>query len=121
MWNPKRIVGGDTKFAPPLDSLCRARVAVLAARRAKNITETAFKPITPMKMSSGLGDFYGTIGGKVPYIEQGSFMHQKKKGDFHSMPPNILTNPIKKASRGALPSILAILSFTPFSHSLPII
>lgn len=77
--------------------LLRARVAQLTARRAKNVADLAFKPCTPMKNSSGLGDFYGTIGGKVKYVEQGSFMHTKKKGDFVSMPPNIVTNPVKKA------------------------
>mmetsp|Transcript_32491 Transcript_32491/g.92084 ORF Transcript_32491/g.92084 Transcript_32491/m.92084 type:complete len:322 (-) Transcript_32491:182-1147(-) len=76
------------------------RVAAITARNSKRMTDMPFKPGTPMKSSSGLGDFYGTFGGKTKYIEQGSFLHQKKKGDFVSMPPNIVTNPIKKGSYG---------------------
>jgi hypothetical protein len=31
------------------------------------VSSNSFKPASPMKHSVGLGDYYGTIGGKIPY------------------------------------------------------
>ena len=38
-----------------------------AESRKKNVAERPFRCINPMKHSSGRGDFYGTLGGKVEY------------------------------------------------------
>jgi hypothetical protein len=78
----------------------RVRVEMLTARKARQTTDLPFKPGTPMKKSAGLGDFYGTLGGKVVYKEQGELNARRKKGDFPPLPPNILTNPGKKVSCG---------------------
>lgn len=38
------------------------------AKKAGNTVDAPFKTISPMKKSSGLGGFYGTLEGKVAYV-----------------------------------------------------
>jgi hypothetical protein len=53
---------GD-KYIDPL----KARLQADAEKRKANVTETAFKPSSPMKKSTTPGDFFGTSG-KIPYV-----------------------------------------------------
>ena len=35
------------------------------------MTDNPFKAPSPTRKQSGVGDFYGTLGGKIPYVEVG--------------------------------------------------
>jgi hypothetical protein len=45
------------------------------------------------------GDYYGTLGGKIPYVS-GTSEAKKKKGDVRGQPKNIVTGPSKKGGLG---------------------
>lgn len=53
---------GD-KYIDPLKATLQAD----NLKRTKNVTDHAFKVISPMKKSTTPGDFVGTLGGKVEY------------------------------------------------------
>jgi hypothetical protein len=46
----------------------RRRLQDAAASRAQNVAPAPFKPISPMKRSTGPGDFQGTLAGKQAYV-----------------------------------------------------
>lgn len=48
-----------------------------------------------MKDSACPGDYFGTLGGKIPYVA-GTVDLKKKKGEIESTPKNIITGPSKK-------------------------
>lgn len=52
------------------DACCMHRRKLLAnvEKRKLMVTDNVFKAASPMKLSTGEGDFQGTFGGKVPYI-----------------------------------------------------
>lgn len=62
-------------------------------------SEAPFKPSNPQKKSSGVGNYYGCIGGKVPNMKEHEAA-QKKKGDYEVGPRNIVTNPSKLGTYG---------------------
>lgn len=70
-----------------------------AAAKAKKVSEQPFKPSNPQKVSSGLGNYYGCIGPKVPHLKDNNDI-AKKKGDFEVGPRNVVTNPSKKGTYG---------------------
>lgn len=51
--------------------VCRQKLLANAEKRKNVITDLPFKGPSPMKLSVGLGDCYGTFQGKVPYIAVG--------------------------------------------------
>mmetsp|Transcript_32253 Transcript_32253/g.39039 ORF Transcript_32253/g.39039 Transcript_32253/m.39039 type:complete len:312 (-) Transcript_32253:358-1293(-) len=58
-----------------------------------------FKPPSPQKRSSGLGNYYGCIGNKQGHFQE--FDNKpKQKGDYEVGPRNIVTNPPKKGTFG---------------------
>ncbi|GMH41924.1 hypothetical protein BSKO_09843 [Bryopsis sp. KO-2023] len=46
----------------------RLKLMESAEKRKKNISDHSWKMTSPMKRSTGLGDFYGTLQGKVSYV-----------------------------------------------------
>ncbi len=48
--------------------VCRSKLQQSNASRKQNVTDKPFKMASPMKASVGVGDYYGTIGGKIPYV-----------------------------------------------------
>lgn len=52
------------KFVDP----ARRVLLELKAKKAGNSSDNPFRTISPMKKSSGLGGFYGTLEGKVAYV-----------------------------------------------------
>lgn len=54
---------GD-KFVDP----AKRALMDLKAKKAGNTVDAPFRTISPMKKSSGLGGFYGTLEGKVAYV-----------------------------------------------------
>eukprot|EP00201_Polytomella_parva_P009105 CAMPEP_0175063090 /NCGR_PEP_ID=MMETSP0052_2-20121109/14546_1 /TAXON_ID=51329 ORGANISM="Polytomella parva, Strain SAG 63-3" /NCGR_SAMPLE_ID=MMETSP0052_2 /ASSEMBLY_ACC=CAM_ASM_000194 /LENGTH=319 /DNA_ID=CAMNT_0016329215 /DNA_START=140 /DNA_END=1096 /DNA_ORIENTATION=+ len=91
----KALYEGDRYIDPSK----RDRIAQNETKK-NNVTETPFKAVSPMKLSSGTGDFYGTLSGKIPYIPGATITVQKKKGEAKSEPRNIVTNPAKKGTYG---------------------
>lgn len=47
---------------------CRLRLAQQSEKRKKNVVDHSWKRASPMKRSTGPGDFYGTLQGKISYI-----------------------------------------------------
>eukprot|EP00002_Diphylleia_rotans_P011320 TRINITY_DN2236_c0_g1_i1.p1 TRINITY_DN2236_c0_g1~~TRINITY_DN2236_c0_g1_i1.p1 ORF type:complete len:225 (-),score=59.97 TRINITY_DN2236_c0_g1_i1:905-1579(-) len=62
----------------------------------KNLTKTGFIPSSPPKARSGLGSFYGCVGGPIPYEPQGTPPKQKPT----ESPKQIVTSPAKKGTFG---------------------
>jgi hypothetical protein len=54
--------------SPCLPGLCRQALLAKLAGKEGWASDSAFKPCSPMKLSCGKGDYYGTLQGKVPYI-----------------------------------------------------
>ena len=75
-------------------------------RKKLLVSVKPFRPSAPMKLSSGLGDYFGTIGPKIEHKDLGD-AKQKKKGDFPTGPRNIVTNPPKKGSFGFIKTTLS--------------
>ena len=48
--------------------MCRQALLANAEKKKGMLSETPFKMSSPMKESAGLGDFYGTLQGKLEYI-----------------------------------------------------
>ena len=57
-------------------------------------------------LRSGVGDFYGTVGGKTPYIPQGGEEVKKTKDNVTRQLPNMVTNPCKKGTYGVFGTYL---------------
>mmetsp|Transcript_56470 Transcript_56470/g.178667 ORF Transcript_56470/g.178667 Transcript_56470/m.178667 type:complete len:328 (+) Transcript_56470:192-1175(+) len=72
--------------------------AMTAKKEAKS-SDKPFKPSNPMKESSGLGGYYGTVGGKNEHLTDNTIV-AKQKGMFEPPPRNIMTSPQKKGSYG---------------------
>eukprot|EP00878_Enallax_costatus_P036742 GHUV01041290.1.p1 GENE.GHUV01041290.1~~GHUV01041290.1.p1 ORF type:complete len:142 (+),score=36.87 GHUV01041290.1:149-574(+) len=79
------------KFVEPM----RSAIQQKNASKKQNVTEKAWKAASPMKESAAPGDYFGTIGGKIPY-EPGTVEVKKKKGEVEGQPKNIVTGPSKK-------------------------
>lgn len=47
---------------------CRQKLAQLSEKSKKNITEQSWKQASPMKKSTGPGDFYGSLQGRIPHV-----------------------------------------------------
>ena len=47
-----------------------------AEKKKLMVTDNVFKASSPMKLSTGEGDFHGTFGGKVPYIAVRIFLRR---------------------------------------------
>lgn len=77
----------------------RQRLQEAAEKKSKNLVETPFRGPSPMKQSAGLGSYYHTFGGKVPY-EIPSLEIKKKKGDIVSEPRGFYTSPSKRGTFG---------------------
>mmetsp|Transcript_24220 Transcript_24220/g.52925 ORF Transcript_24220/g.52925 Transcript_24220/m.52925 type:complete len:340 (+) Transcript_24220:316-1335(+) len=67
--------------------------------RKKNVTDLPFRAASPMKKSACVGDYYGTIEGKVTH-EPGTLEVKKKKGEVPQVPKGIYTSPAKKGTFG---------------------
>ena len=89
--------------------------------KAKNVSDTVFKPSNPSKLAAGnLGSHFGTVnytnkntpafpeGGRIPYVPQGEGDTRKKKGEVVNEPYNIVTNPMKKGSFGYIGTTLGV-------------
>mmetsp|Transcript_5963 Transcript_5963/g.15189 ORF Transcript_5963/g.15189 Transcript_5963/m.15189 type:complete len:321 (-) Transcript_5963:304-1266(-) len=72
-----------------------------AAMVSAKVTDKPFKPTSKTKVSSGLGNYHGTIGPKYPNLGSGT-KDQLKKGDpaLEPAPRQIQTNPSKKGTYG---------------------
>lgn len=69
------------KYEPSFEEKAASR----ATSKGQAVTETPFKPSNPQKKSSGLGNYYGCIGGKVTNMK--AYDEGKKmKGDFEMGP-----------------------------------
>jgi len=89
--------------------------------KAKNVSDTVFKPSNPSKLAAGnLGSHFGTVnytnkntpaypeGRRIPYVPQGQGDTRKKKGEVVNEPYNIVTNPMKKGSFGYVGTTLGV-------------
>lgn len=77
----------------------RQRLLENAEKKTRNVAEVPFRGPSPMKQSVGLGSYYGTLGGKVPY-ETPLIETKKKKGDIIPEPRGMYTNPSKRGTFG---------------------
>lgn len=82
---------GGSESQEPLRSALQQK----NASKKKNVTDRSWKAASPMKSSACSGDYYGTLGGAIPY-EPGTVEASKKKGEIKGTPKNIVTGPSKK-------------------------
>lgn len=78
----------------------------LAGRPKLKADQAAWRPSSGTKKHSGSGDFYGTVGGKTPYIPQGGSEAKKTKDNVVRQLPNMVTNPCKKGTYGVFGTYL---------------
>lgn len=50
------------------NSVLRQKLAQLSEKSKKNITEQSWKQASPMKKSTGPGDFYGSLQGRIAHV-----------------------------------------------------
>ncbi|GMH42572.1 hypothetical protein BSKO_10491 [Bryopsis sp. KO-2023] len=77
----------------------KLKMTQLAEKRKGGASESQWKAASPMKKSTGAGDFYGTLGGKIPASSEPP-RQGWKKGDYQQGPPNMHTNPSPKGTYG---------------------
>jgi len=68
-------------------------------KKKKIVGSGVFVPANPPKEGSGLGGYYGTIGGKYPHVADTEYKQKRPEDVKHAM-PNILTTGPKSGTFG---------------------
>lgn len=103
---PKRASGGGPNVGPL--STCREGVRCGEAIEPSRKSRIANHQVSLLRLqaSVGLGDYYGTLGGVVPHVDDPGPNTKLKKGDVKHRLPNIRTNPCSKGTYGFIGTTL---------------